>query len=171
MRRGRRGSISISTLSQISCDRRLWRKDFEKRKTSTYWPDWVRGRNCHHDHPLAVGVPHLVRFAAVRLPSSGSFAARLCAGFLYNDASRAKKSSENWKKLVNVWFFELVQYGKSSWTILGLPRVLNNTLLMLRFFSNLNGRKACMVDGLRFRNNRVWTAPYPPPMVCLRNIK
>ena len=29
------------------------------------------------------------------------------------------------KKLVNVWFFELVQYGKSSWTILGLPRVLN----------------------------------------------
>ena len=98
MRRGRRGSISISTLSQISCDRRLWRKDFEKRKTSTYWPDWVRGRNCHHDHPLAVGVPHLVYFAAVRLPSSGSFAARLCAGFLYNDASRAKKSSENWKK-------------------------------------------------------------------------
>ena len=68
---------------------------FKKRKTSKYWPDWVRGRGCHHDHPLTVGAPYLVCFAAVRLPSSGSFAARLCAGFLYNDASRVKKSSEN----------------------------------------------------------------------------
>ena len=46
------------------------------------------------------------------------------------------------RKLFKVWFFEIVQYGMSSWTILVLPGQLNHTFLTLSFFLNLNGQKA-----------------------------
>ena len=91
-----------------------------------------------------------------------AFQLQLCGSVMRRILVECRESREEIKrklrKLVNVWFFEPVQYGKSSWTVLGLPRVLNHAFLILRFFSNLNGQNACVVYGLRFRNNQVWTA-------------
>ena len=59
-----------------------------------------------------------------------AFQWQLCSSAMHGILVECRESREEikWKlrKLVNVWFFELVQYGKSSWTNSGLPGVLNH---------------------------------------------